>query len=76
MPRIRIREGALYRVQQQLGGISRNKLCRTMGVDATTGYRIDHGDRDPSAPFIAALILVSGLEFADLFTVEHDEAVA
>lgn len=72
--RIRLRAGVLHSICKDLD-ISRDELSRRMGVATSTAYRIDSGDVEPSAKFIAALIHFTGKPFEALFEVVGQDAV-
>ena len=57
MPRITLRDGALYEYCKEQD-ISRAELSRRMGVDTGTAYRVEAGKVDPSPRFIASLMSV------------------
>lgn len=54
--------------------ISRDELARRMKVTPQTAYRVDSGRVLPSPSFIAALMLVTGQKFEELFDLVEDAA--
>jgi len=66
--KIKVRSGVIYQTCKDLG-VSRDELSRRMGVASTTAFRVDKGDVDPSAKFIAGLIHVTGEPFEALFDI-------
>lgn len=69
---LHLRAGAITKVCAQLGGISRPALGRRLGLAESTVYRLDRGDVRPSADTVGALIVISGLDFGELFVVVED----
>ena len=56
-----------YLKQQDM---SRNELAARIGVAATTAYRVDEGQVDPSPKFIAGLMRLTGKPFEALFDIK------
>jgi DNA-binding XRE family transcriptional regulator len=71
--KIRLRDGVLYSICKDLT-ISRDELARRLKIASTTAWRIDHGDVEPSAKFIASLITFTGKPFEDLFEIVGEDA--
>lgn len=68
MKKISMRPGVIYNYCSELG-ISRDELSRRMGIATTTAFRVEKGDVDPSAKFVASLMHVTGKPFDDLFEI-------
>lgn len=73
--KIRVRDGVLYEICKS-ENISRDELARRLKVASTTAWRVDSGEVEPSAKFIAALITFTGRKFEDLFEVVGEDADA
>lgn len=75
-PRIRLQPNVIHQTVKALNLPSRDELARRMNVSTATAYRVEMGKVDPSPAFIAALMIVSGKEFADLFRIVTEEVAA
>jgi DNA-binding XRE family transcriptional regulator len=71
--RIILRDNAIYGYCTE-NNISRDELSRRMKVATTTAFRVEKGDVDPSAKFIASLIHTTGKSFDELFLVVEGAA--
>lgn len=71
--RIVLRDNAIYDYCNE-NRISRDELSRRMGVATSTAFRVEKGDVDPSAKFIASLLHVTGKSFDTLFVVAEGVA--
>lgn len=74
-PRIRLREGRLYELMQQLD-CTREELARRLGISSSSAFRIDAGRANPSTKFIAAVMALTGQPFEASFEVVADDEAA
>lgn len=71
--KIRLRDGVLYDICKT-HDISRDELARRLKIASTTAWRIDTGEVEPSAKFIASLLNYTGEPFEVLFEIVGEDA--
>lgn len=74
-PRIALRANVISEICKS-EGISRDELARRVGVTSVSAYRLDAGRSNPSAKFVAGLIVATGRSFDDLFVITETEDAA